>query len=48
MNWMSESERLRALNDYRVMDTTPEPAFDELVRVAARFLDVPIALMSHG
>ena len=41
-----ESLRLRALRDYEIMDTAPERAFDELVEVAARFLGVPIALVS--
>lgn len=43
---MSESTRLQALNAYHIMDTPPECAFDELVRMAANFLDVPIALVS--
>ncbi len=42
----NEAERLKALEGYRVMDTPPEDAFDDLTKLAARILDVPIALVS--
>jgi PAS domain S-box-containing protein len=41
-----EAGRLAALDAYDVLDTLPEPAFDRIVRLAARLLDVPIALIS--
>lgn len=42
----NEAERLEALEAYRVMDTPPEDAFDDLTALAAWSLDVPIALVS--
>jgi two-component sensor histidine kinase len=41
-----ESDRLAALRSYRVLDTPPEPAFDDLVQLAARLCNTPIALIS--
>ena len=41
-----EQERLRALPCYGLLDTPPEEAFDRVTRLAARFLGVPIALVS--
>ncbi|WP_134499243.1 sensor histidine kinase [Microvirga pakistanensis] len=41
-----ESDRLAALHSYRVLDTPPEPAFDNLVQLAARTCQTPIALIS--
>ena len=40
-----ERDRLRALRSYRVLDTGPEPLFDELVALATELFDVPIALV---
>ncbi len=42
----NEVDRLKALDGYRVMDTPPEDAFDDLTTLVARVLDVPIALVS--
>ena len=42
----SEPERLRALDRYAILDTPPEPAFDDLTTLAARLFNVPIALIS--
>ena len=39
-------ERLAALRRYGIMDTPAEEAFDRLTRLAARILDVPIALIT--
>ncbi len=39
-----ESARLAALRRYQILDTPPEKAFDRITRMAARWLDVPIAL----
>jgi two-component sensor histidine kinase len=41
-----ESDRLAALRSYRVLDTPPEPAFNDLVELAARACQAPIALIS--
>ncbi len=38
-----ESERLRALHRYAILDTAPDAAFDRIARVAARSLDKPMA-----
>ena len=39
----SEAERLAVLRRTRLLDTPPEQAFDDLVRLAAELLDMPIA-----
>jgi GAF domain-containing protein len=41
-----ETARLAALARYEVLDTPPEPAFDDVVRLAASVCDTPIALVS--
>ena len=41
-----EQERLEALRDYRILDTPPERAYDDLTALAAYICDVPIALVS--
>ncbi len=41
-----EAERRKALLDYEVLDTGSEAAFDDLARLAAHILNVPIALVS--
>jgi two-component sensor histidine kinase len=40
-----QSDRLAALKSYRILDTPPEAAFDDLVRLAARACAAPIALI---
>ncbi|MDA8455604.1 GAF domain-containing protein [Acidovorax sp. GBBC 3334] len=42
----NEAERLRALHDLMLLDTSPEERFDRVVRFAAEQLDAPIALVS--
>lgn len=42
----NETERLRALADYEILDTDPETQFDALTKLAAIVLGVPIALVS--
>jgi len=42
----NETERLAALYRYEVLDTPPEAAFDRITTLAARLLDMPIALVS--
>lgn len=41
-----ESERLAALRAYRILDTEPERAFDDLVRLASQICGTPIALIT--
>jgi two-component sensor histidine kinase len=42
----TERDRLAALRSYRIIDTPPEPAFDDLVELAARACQTPMALIS--
>ena len=42
----TESERLASLKRLRVLDTPPEPAFDGLVRAAARVCGVPMSQLT--
>ena len=44
-SWL-DSDRLAALLSYRVLDTPPEPAFDDLVQLAASTCHAPVALIS--
>ena len=41
-----EKKRLQTLHGYRLLDTPPEPEFDDVVRRAAERFGTPIALMS--
>jgi anti-sigma regulatory factor (Ser/Thr protein kinase) len=41
-----ESARLAALGRYRILDTEPERAFDDLTLLASQICDTPIALIS--
>ncbi|RSK44524.1 GAF domain-containing protein [Hymenobacter perfusus] len=38
--------RLRSLHHYQVLNTTPEPVFDEYVALAAQLFQLPISLLS--
>ncbi len=42
----NEEKRLKALAGYDVLDTPPEEAFDSLTRLALRYFDTPVALVS--
>jgi two-component sensor histidine kinase len=42
----TETDRLAVLRSFRILDTPPEPAFDDLVELAARACQTPIALIS--
>ena len=42
----SEADRLAALRRYGVLDTPPEPAFDEITRIAALVCQAPIAVVN--
>ncbi len=43
---VNEAERLQKLTDCRILDTEPEPAFDDITALACRLCDTPIALIS--
>ncbi|HEY9876802.1 MAG TPA: PAS domain S-box protein, partial [Leptolyngbyaceae cyanobacterium] len=43
---INEEERLTALQQYQVLDTEPELAFDGLTRLAAQICETPIAFIS--
>ena len=43
---MSETERLEALRRYRILDTQPEQAFDDLTLLASYVCETPIALIT--
>lgn len=42
----NESDRLKALSSYKILDTLSEPTFDKLTVLAAYICDTPIALFS--
>lgn len=42
----SEAERIKALLDYELLDTPPEPQFDDLTALASNICETPIALIS--
>lgn len=42
----NEAERLSAVRRYDVLDTPPDGAFDRITALAARYFDVPIAIVS--
>jgi len=41
-----EKQRLAALQRYAILDSDPENAFDDVVRLAKRLFDVPVALIA--
>ncbi|UHC18039.1 PAS domain S-box protein [Methylobacterium currus] len=41
-----DPDRLAALESYAVLDTLPEQGFDDVVRLASRLCNVPVALVS--
>ena len=42
----NEAQRLDALRRYKILDTPPEPAFDQIAEIAANFFRVPMAGIS--
>ncbi|MEO8090092.1 MAG: hybrid sensor histidine kinase/response regulator, partial [Gemmatimonadales bacterium] len=42
----SEAERLAALHSYEILDTPADGAFDRITALAARYFQVPVALVS--
>jgi two-component sensor histidine kinase/PAS domain-containing protein len=43
---LNETARLRALLDYNILDTSSEPQFDDIVSLACKLCDTPVALVS--
>lgn len=43
---LDEKSRLQALRSYKILDTDPEKAFDDLVILAAHICETPVALIS--
>ncbi len=43
---MSETERLATLHSYRILDTQPEQAFDDLTLLASYICETPMALIT--
>lgn len=41
-----EEERIKALHRYDILDTPPDNTFDKLTKLAAKFLNVPVAIIS--
>jgi rsbT co-antagonist protein RsbR len=41
-----ETARLAALEQFAILDTAPEPVFDDLVQLAAQLCDAPLALLT--
>lgn len=42
----NEAHRLETLSRYEIMDTPPDPAFDDLVSLAAKLIGTPMALVT--
>ena len=42
----NESERLKALHEYRILGTTPEQSYDDITTIASETCSAPIALLS--
>jgi two-component sensor histidine kinase len=43
---LTEIERLAVLDRYGILDTAPEPGFDDIVLLATRICETPVALVS--
>lgn len=42
----NEAKRLEALQKYNILDTVPEPSFDDITRLASHISNTPVALIS--
>ena len=45
-SFITNPERLTALDGYGILDTAPEEGFDDIVRLATRLCEAPVALVS--
>jgi eukaryotic-like serine/threonine-protein kinase len=45
-NTVEEQERLAAVRRYDILDTSPDRAFDRITAIAARLMNVPVAIIS--
>lgn len=45
---LDEARRMKALMNYRILDTEPEPEFDRLAELVARVCDAPMASVSFS
>ncbi|MBA2249160.1 MAG: GAF domain-containing sensor histidine kinase [Chitinophagaceae bacterium] len=43
---LGEKERIKSLKKYDILDTPPDGSFDRITKLAAKLLDVPIALVT--
>lgn len=43
---MRKARRLAVLERFRILDTPPEAAFDDIVTMAAQICDAPVAMIS--
>jgi hypothetical protein len=43
---LNEKARVQALHRYKILDTDPEKAFDDLTILAAHICETPVALIS--
>jgi len=43
---IKDSERLASLDRYDILDTAPEPAYDDIVELPRQICETPIALVS--
>ncbi len=41
-----EQERIKSLKKYDILDTPPDGSFDRITKLAAKLLDVPIAIVT--
>jgi two-component sensor histidine kinase len=46
MSYLSDPDRLAALEATELLDSDPEPAFDRITKLASRLLGAPVALVS--
>lgn len=42
----SEEERIKSLRSYQILDTLPDPSFDDIAWMAARFCDASMSMIS--
>ena len=42
----NEEQRVAALREYRILDTLPEQAYDDITRLAAQICGTPVALIT--